>query len=247
MKQVFSTAWHLTDLWPSQARNVTARSKIKTDWQWCSVPTWMDQKTEAPRHRQVPKKMLIKKCALPVTYTANKKAWMVSDEFISRVKQLDRQFASENRRVLLIIGHPAVEFVIFPTPLQSIFCCKISRQIFKAMDPVIRRTFGDVNALLQLLVISPASSTEAERSFSALRRLKTWLCSTMSQERLNHVMICHVHQEELSKNISIQDRAQEFIDNWRFQASCFWRILPSKWQGKCCINAIIYVAPSVCY
>ena len=76
------------------------------------------------------------------------------------------------------------------------------RQIFKAMDPAVRRTFEDVKALLRLLVISPASSTEAERSFSALRRLKTWLRSTMRQEMLNHVMICHVHREELSRNAS---------------------------------------------
>lgn len=33
--------------------------------------------------------------------------------------------------------------------------------------------------LLRLLVVVPASSAEAERSFSALRRLKTWLRTEM--------------------------------------------------------------------
>jgi hypothetical protein len=38
---------------------------------------------------------------------------------------------------------------------------------------------------------------EAERSFSALRRSKTWLRTTMTQQRLNLVAVCHIHQEKL--------------------------------------------------
>ena len=38
---------------------------------------------------------------------------------------------------------------------------------------------------------------EAERSFSGLRRLKTWLRSTMMQKRLNGIAVCHIHQERL--------------------------------------------------
>ena len=35
----------------------------------------------------------------------------------------------------------------------------------------------------------PVTSCTAERSFSSLRRLKTYLRSTMSQDRLNHIAI----------------------------------------------------------
>jgi hAT family C-terminal dimerisation region len=52
-------------------------------------------------------------------------------------------------------------------------------------------------ALNHLLLLCPASSIEAERSFSSLRRLKTWLLSTMTQERLNSVAVCHIHQDLL--------------------------------------------------
>ena len=38
--------------------------------------------------------------------------------------------------------------------------------------------------LVKLLKVSPASSAEAERSFNALRRLKTWLRTTMTETRL---------------------------------------------------------------
>ena len=39
--------------------------------------------------------------------------------------------------------------------------------------------------------VIPATSATAERSFSCLRRVKTWLRSTMSQTRLNSMVILH--------------------------------------------------------
>ena len=36
----------------------------------------------------------------------------------------------------------------------------------------------------------------SERSFSALRRLKTWLRSTMSQSQLNRCVVLNVHREK---------------------------------------------------
>lgn len=65
------------------------------------------------------------------------------------------------------------------------------------MVPEVRGEFEEVEKLLRLLIVSPASSAEPERSFSALRRLKTWMRSTMSQTRLNAVAVCHVHQDIL--------------------------------------------------
>lgn len=63
--------------------------------------------------------------------------------------------------------------------------------------PEVRKLFGQVENLVRLLLVVPASSAEAERSFSSLRRLKTWLRSTMSQTRLNSIAICHIHQDKL--------------------------------------------------
>jgi len=64
------------------------------------------------------------------------------------------------------------------------------------MLPEVQAEFPQVTTLLKLLLVSPASSAEAERSFSALRRLKTWLRSTMTYTRLNAVSVCHVHQQK---------------------------------------------------
>ena len=38
-------------------------------------------------------------------------------------------------------------------------------------------------------------SCEAERSFSALRRIKTFLRTTMEEERLNSLALLHIHRE----------------------------------------------------
>jgi len=50
--------------------------------------------------------------------------------------------------------------------------------------------------LFKFRVVLPASSATAERSFRTLRRLKNYLRLTrpMTQERLNHVAVHHVHK-----------------------------------------------------
>jgi hypothetical protein len=54
--------------------------------------------------------------------------------------------------------------------------------------------FDQVEQLVRLLPTIPASSAEAERSVSSLRRLKSYLRTTTKQECLNHCEVLHVHQ-----------------------------------------------------
>lgn len=62
----------------------------------------------------------------------------------------------------------------------------------------------------QLLLILPATNSTSERSFSALRRIKSYLRSTMTQARLNNVMILHYHQD-LCDKIDMRIIANEYI------------------------------------
>ena len=62
---------------------------------------------------------------------------------------------------------------------KNIYDCK---KIFQNMKTEVREMFPMVENLLKLILISPASSCSAERSFSALRRLKGYLRSTMTQK-----------------------------------------------------------------
>ena len=67
-----------------------------------------------------------------------------------------------------------------------------------------------LSKLFQLLLILPATNATSERSFSALRRIKSYLRCTMSQARLNHLMILHYHQA-LCDTIDLKVIANEYI------------------------------------
>ena len=70
--------------------------------------------------------------------------------------------------------------------------------------------FPHVEALVRLLLVNPASSASAERSFSGLCRLKTYLRSTIKQSRLNHVEVCHIHKSTLEK-IEVEELMKQFV------------------------------------
>ena len=55
---------------------------------------------------------------------------------------------------------------------------------------------SEIVTMMKLILVAPATNATSERSFSTLRRLKTYLRSTMSQERLNHCAILTIMKEE---------------------------------------------------
>ena len=63
---------------------------------------------------------------------------------------------------------------------------------------------------MKLLLVLPATNATSERSFSALRRVKNYLRSTMTQERLNNLMVLHVHKESLDR-LELERVAHEFV------------------------------------
>uniref|UniRef100_A0A1A8A7T4 HAT C-terminal dimerisation domain-containing protein n=1 Tax=Nothobranchius furzeri TaxID=105023 RepID=A0A1A8A7T4_NOTFU len=74
----------------------------------------------------------------------------------------------------------------------------------------VRGLFDQVEVLIRILMVVPVSSCEAERSFSTLCRLKTWLRATMNQNRLNNLVVCNVHKERLDM-LNIDTICQEFV------------------------------------
>ena len=94
----------------------------------------------------------------------------------------------------------------------------------RALKKEVRDLFPSVMALIRLLLLCPASSAEAERSFSSLRRLKTWLRSTMTQERLNSVAVCHIHQDLLDR-IDMDAIMCDFVSRSEIRKNIFGNIL----------------------
>ena len=54
---------------------------------------------------------------------------------------------------------------------------------------------SNVRKLLQLLATIPVTTCCVERSFSALRRIKTDIRSTMSEERLEGLALMEIHND----------------------------------------------------
>ena len=78
------------------------------------------------------------------------------------------------------------------------------------MDPVVCKLFPLVEMLVHLLLTIPFSSAEAERSFFGLRRLKTYMSNSITQMRLNHLAVLHVHRE-ITDNVDIVVIAKAFV------------------------------------
>lgn len=72
-----------------------------------------------------------------------------------------------------------------------------SLQSLLACDPEV---FTVIHRLLNFLTTLPVSNATAERSFSALRRMKTSIRSVMSQERLTGLALIHIHRDEVSES-----------------------------------------------
>ena len=53
--------------------------------------------------------------------------------------------------------------------------------------------FPNIRKMLICIMVLPVTSCEAERSFSVLRRIKTYLRTTMTQDRLNSLSLLSIH------------------------------------------------------
>ena len=66
--------------------------------------------------------------------------------------------------------------------------------------------YPSIHKLLQILVTLPLTTATAERSFSSLRRLKTYLRSTMSEERLVGLALLYSHRDVNISHSDVIDR-----------------------------------------
>lgn len=67
--------------------------------------------------------------------------------------------------------------------------------------------YPNIHILLKLLLVLPISTATAERTFSSLRILKTWMRSTMADERLSGLALMYIH-----RNIPLNNK--DIIEKW---------------------------------
>ena len=81
------------------------------------------------------------------------------------------------------------------------------RDYFKSLSAAQRNLLSQVCLAVQLILVMPATNATSERSFSALCRVKSYLRSTMGQQRLNNLMVLHVHKDLLN----LVDVANDYV------------------------------------
>ncbi len=91
---------------------------------------------------------------------------------------------------------------------------------FSSLSDAQASLLDQVSKLMQLVLVMPATNASSERSFSALRRLKTYLRSTMLQERLNYLMLLHVHKNR-TDGLCIKTAINDFIQDSQHRCNIF--------------------------
>ena len=79
-------------------------------------------------------------------------------------------------------------------------------RLCKTMD-ASHQLHPNLNTIFKVLLTMPVSTASAEGSFSTLKRLKTYLRNTMSQERLTGLALMHIHR---NINVDINRVINEF-------------------------------------
>ena len=103
-------------------------------------------------------------------------------------------------------------------------------KFFKALSPAQRDLLSEVCTLLRLMLVMPATNAVSERSFSALRRVKSYLRSTMTQSRLNDFLVLHVHRE-LTDKLNLIDTANEFIFGHEHRQQIFGKFVQTDYSS----------------
>lgn len=83
-----------------------------------------------------------------------------------------------------------------------------------------RDLFPHLWVALRVLLTIPVTIASAERSFSKLKLIKTYLRSTMAQERLNSLAILSI-ENDIAKNLDFKEILRTFAHAKNFQSLKF--------------------------
>ncbi|XP_025416778.1 zinc finger MYM-type protein 1-like [Sipha flava] len=123
-------------------------------------------------------------CLFPIKEKNN------SDTFENDITDLVKKYSQ-----LLPSFSPLVviaEFKLWSTSLQNV--PKIPSNLSELLNNCNESDYPNVYKLLKIVVTLPITTATAERSFSTMRRLKTYLRNTMAENRLNELAQLNIHR-----------------------------------------------------
>ncbi len=80
--------------------------------------------------------------------------------------------------------------------------------VYRQIEP-LQAAFPTLKNVLKISLTLAVSTAECERSFSALKRVKTYLWTTMTEKRLNDIALLSI-ERSLSDVISLEDVVTAF-------------------------------------
>ncbi|XP_031338364.1 52 kDa repressor of the inhibitor of the protein kinase-like isoform X1 [Photinus pyralis] len=83
----------------------------------------------------------------------------------------------------------------------------VPKTAIEALKECEEMFFPNIRVLLQIFLVLPVTTATAERSFSVLRRLKTYLRSTMTEGRLNGLALANINS---SRQIDVEEVISTF-------------------------------------
>lgn len=81
--------------------------------------------------------------------------------------------------------------------------------LIDTIDNIPHGLYIQIECIVKIFLTMPVSTATAERSFSAMKRIKTYLRSTMTTDRLSSLAMLHIHRE---KDIDIPAVIDKFIN-----------------------------------
>ena len=106
----------------------------------------------------------------------------------------------------------------------------------QSLDSSRRKPLYEICTLGKLLLVMPATNAVSERSFSALKRVKMYLCSTMEDSRLNHLMMLNVYKDRTDA-LTLADVANDFIGAKETREQLFGKLSANDIPNKFSISS----------
>ena len=94
----------------------------------------------------------------------------------------------------------------------------------KILTEMQKDLISEVCKLLKLILVMPATNAVSEQSFSALQRIKTFLQTTMTQCRVNNLMILNIHKDQCEE-LDLVDVANTFVAGSEHRLSLFGKFM----------------------
>ena len=85
-------------------------------------------------------------------------------------------------------------------------------KVLKLLSREKRMLDGNCVTVMRIILTAAATSATPERSFSMLRKIRTWLRLRMAQKRLNSLSILYDNKSILD-DISLLHETNEFVDH----------------------------------